>query len=107
MVVNIKFIEDGEVTEVAANAGQSVLEVVNEHEINLDCICQGCLACSTCHVVLSKADYEKTCKTSPISEEETDLLDMARGLTKTSRLSCQIKLTEEMEGMVLNIPTKE
>jgi len=108
MQVNIKFIEDdGAVANVSAEVGKTILDVVNENGIYLDCICQGCLACSTCHVVLDKDYFQKTVKESPISEEEKDLIFMADGSTKTSRLGCQIKLTPEMEGMVLRIPPRK
>lgn len=108
MQIKVKFIEDdGAVAEVAAEVGKTILNVVNENGIYLDCICQGCLACSTCHVILDKEYYSKTVKETPLTEEEKDLLFMAEGSTKTSRLGCQIKLTADMDGMVLRIPPRK
>ena len=107
MPLKIKFIDGGKEKVVTAKIGQTILDVVNNNTIYLDCICQGCLNCSTCHVVLDEAFFKKTCASSPISLDEKELLLTATGLTKTSRLGCQIKLTAEMEGMVLKIPPKD
>lgn len=64
--------------------------------------CEGSLACSTCHVILDKSFYE----TLPqASDEENDLLDLAFGLTGTSRLGCQVKLTPAQEGMRVRLPS--
>ncbi|CAM9861910.1 unnamed protein product [Ascophyllum nodosum] len=63
--------------------------------------CGGELACSTCHVVLPKEYYDKL---DEKDEEEDDMLDLAWGLTDTSRLGCQIKVTPELEGMLIKVP---
>jgi ferredoxin, 2Fe-2S len=59
------------------------------------------VACSTCHVILSPATYAKL---PPPSEEEEDMLDLASGLTKTSRLGCQIIAAPELDGMEVQLP---
>ena len=63
--------------------------------------CGGELACSTCHVVLAQADFDRL---EEPEEEEEDMLDLAWGLTDTSRLCCQIEVEEWMEGMVVTLP---
>jgi ferredoxin len=59
------------------------------------------MACSTCHVIVDAADFEKL---PPAGEEEEDLLDLAAHATRTSRLACQIMLTEEMGSLSVRIP---
>ena len=59
------------------------------------------MACSTCHIIVSEDWFEKL---PDASEEEEDMLDLAYGLTKTSRLSCQITVTEDMDGLILKVP---
>uniref|UniRef100_A0A5S6QBD2 2Fe-2S ferredoxin-type domain-containing protein n=1 Tax=Trichuris muris TaxID=70415 RepID=A0A5S6QBD2_TRIMR len=65
-------------------------------------ICGGALACSTCHVILKQEDYDRI--PNPPCDDEVDLLDMALGLTKTSRLACQIQLTDDLEGIEVALP---
>ena len=59
------------------------------------------MACSTCHVIIDKSWYQKL---DEVSEDEEDMLDLAFGLTRTSRLGCQIVITEEMDGLVVSLP---
>ena len=67
----------------------------------LEGACEGVMACSTCHVIVDSADFE----TLPAaSEEEEDLLDLAAHATRTSRLACQIILTEDMQSLTVRIP---
>src|SRR3954471_7546521 len=96
------FIErDGSHREVDAPLGLSVLEVAHKHAIDIEGACEGSLACSTCHVVVDPEWYELL-KTA--TEDEEDMLDLAFGLTQTSRLGCQIKMTEELDGLVVRLP---
>lgn len=88
-------------TELVVDAGMSVLEIAREHDIDIEGACEGCLACSTCHVVVDPAWYPKL---PPAEEEEEDMLDLAFGLTKTSRLGCQLTITDELDGIVLRLP---
>jgi 2Fe-2S ferredoxin len=83
------------------NVGISVLEVAHSNNINLEGACEGSLACSTCHVVVDKNFYDRL---SPPSEDEEDMLDLAFGLTPTSRLGCQIIMTKELDGLTLIVP---
>jgi ferredoxin, 2Fe-2S len=87
--------------EVEAPIGLSVLEIAHQNNIDLEGACEGSLACSTCHVIVDPEWYD-TLKEA--SEDEEDMLDLAFGLTRTSRLGCQIIMTEELDGLVLRLP---
>ncbi len=96
------FIErDGTRREVEAPLGLSVLEVAHRHGIDIEGACEGSLACSTCHVIVDPEWYEML---KEASEDEEDMLDLAFGLTKTSRLGCQIIMTEELDGLTVSLP---
>lgn len=92
---------DGEQVKVEAEEGKSILDVAHDNKIELEGACGGELACSTCHVILEKEYFDKLPQKT---EEEEDMLDLALGLTDTSRLGCQIKLNKDLEGMNLRIP---
>jgi 2Fe-2S ferredoxin len=96
------FIErDGTRREVDAPLGLSVLEIAHKNRIDIEGACEGSLACSTCHVVVDPEWYELL---KEASEDEEDMLDLAFGLTATSRLGCQIIITEELDGLVVRLP---
>ena len=86
---------DGSRLEVDAPIGLSVLEIAHRHNIDLEGACEGSLACSTCHVVVDPEWYELL---PAAKEDEEDMLDLAFGLKRTSRLDCQIIMTEELDG---------
>jgi 2Fe-2S ferredoxin len=101
--VTIHFIDaDGTKKTVQAPIGLSVLEVAHENGVDLEGACEGSLACSTCHVIVDEGFYESL---PEATEDEEDMLDLAFGLTATSRLGCQIILSPEMDGMVLKVPS--
>jgi ferredoxin len=87
--------------EVEAEAGQRLLDVAWAAREPLEGACEGVMACSTCHVIVEAADFAKL---PPASEEEEDLLDLAAHATRTSRLACQIILTDEMESLSVRVP---
>jgi 2Fe-2S ferredoxin len=87
--------------EVDAPLGLSVLEVAHKHGFDLEGACEGSMACSTCHVIVDPTWYSKL---KPAAEEEEDMLDLAFGLTKTSRLGCQIVITPELDGLTVRLP---
>jgi 2Fe-2S ferredoxin len=96
------FIEpNGKRHEVDAPVGLSVLEIAHRNNLNLEGACEGSLACSTCHVIVDKEDYERL---PEATEDEEDMLDLAFGLTHTSRLGCQIIITEELDGLTVTLP---
>jgi 2Fe-2S ferredoxin len=79
-----------------------VLEIAHKHGIDLEGACEGSLACSTCHVVVDPEWLELL---KEPTEDEEDMLDLAFGLTQTSRLGCQIIMSEELDGLVVALPT--
>ncbi len=96
------FVErNGKAREVDAPLGLSVLEVAHKHDVDLEGACEGSLACSTCHVVIDPAWFERL---TPPTEDEEDMLDLAFALEETSRLGCQIGMTEELDGLVVRLP---
>ncbi|MGN6691082.1 MAG: 2Fe-2S iron-sulfur cluster-binding protein [Sphingopyxis sp.] len=90
-------------TEVEARAGDILLDVAQAHMMPLEGTCEGQMACSTCHVIVAKEDFGRL---PPASEMEEDMLDLAAGVRRTSRLSCQIVLTDEMDGLTVHIPAE-
>ena len=98
----IVFVEkDGNRKEVDAPIGLSVLEIAHRNNIDLEGACEGSLARSTCHVVV---DSESDDLLPGATEDEEDMLDLAFGLTHTSRLGCQIIITEELDGLTVQLP---
>jgi len=96
------FIErDGKRREVDAPLGLSILEIAHKHGIDIEGACEGSLACSTCHVIV---DREWSDVLKEASEDEEDMLDLAFGLTATSRLGCQIIMTQELDGLTVKLP---
>jgi 2Fe-2S ferredoxin len=101
-MAKIIFIErDGRRREVDAPMGMSVMEAARRHDIDIEGACEGSLACSTCHVIVDPQWYGQL---GGASEEEEDMLDLAFNLTRTSRLGCQIVITEELDGLVVQLP---
>lgn len=92
---------DGARLEVEAPEGLSVLEIAHRNKVELEGACEGSLACSTCHLVVAQEWYDKL---KPASEDEEDMLDLAFGLTSTSRLGCQIIFSKDLDGLVVSVP---
>ncbi len=88
---------------IAAEAapGARLLEIGQNAGLPLEGTCEGQMACSTCHVVVAAEWFAKL---PPASDDEEDMLDLAAGVTRTSRLSCQIVLTEELDGLEVRVP---
>ena len=99
--VTLNFEENGEHYTVQAPLGETILDVALENDIEIEGACGGELACSTCHVIVPQDVYDKL---PPKVEEEEDMLDLAWGLTDTSRLCCQLKVTEDLEGTTFRVP---
>ena len=98
----ITFIDtEGTRRDVDAPVGLSVLEIAHKNDIDLEGACEGSLACSTCHVIVEPEWYDLL---ADATEDEEDMLDLAFGLTKTSRLGCQIIMSEELDGLTLKLP---
>ena len=88
--------------EVDAPAGSVLLDVAQGAGQPLEGTCEGQMACSTCHVIVDAGDFAKLPRAS---EDEEDMLDLAFGLTRTSRLGCQIVVTDAMDGLTVSLPT--
>ena len=87
--------------EIEAESGQRLLDVAWDAKQPLEGACEGAMACSTCHVIVDKADFERLPRAS---EEEEDLLDLAAHATRTSRLACQIMIAPELETLTVKVP---
>lgn len=98
------FIEaNGTRREVESPANRTLLSIAHANKISIEGACEGSMACSTCHVIVDPEWYGRLKKAS---EEENDMLDLAYGITKTSRLGCQILLTEDLDGLVVTLPAE-
>eukprot|EP01035_Chromulina_nebulosa_P027178 gene27178-35698_t len=106
-MVHIQFIEGKDPDNIIdiddAPIGKTVLDVALDNNIDIEGACGGELACSTCHVIFSEDVYEML---PPKTEEEEDMLDLAWGLTETSRLCCQIKISNVLEGATITVPAE-
>lgn len=102
-MICVRFISsDGQsVREVAANDGDTLLSVGQGDGQPLEGTCEGQMACSTCHVIVDSDWFSNLPRAR---EEEEDMLDLATGATRTSRLACQILLTELLDGLIVRIP---
>jgi 2Fe-2S ferredoxin len=94
---------DGKELTVEAPLGESLLEIAHANNVDIEGVCEGCRACSTCHVVVAPEWYDRI--PAP-SEDEEDMLDLAFGLTRTSRLGCQVTMTEELDGLCVSLPAE-
>ena len=92
---------EGQRREVDAPAGLSVLEIAHRNKIDLEGACEGSLACSTCHVIVDDEDFDRLAEPT---EDEEDMLDLAFDLQETSRLGCQIIMTDALDGLVVKLP---
>ena len=93
----------GETVTAEAEPGDNLLRVAQAAGLPLEGTCEGQMACSTCHVVIAPEWFDRL---EEASEEEEDMLDLAAGVARTSRLSCQIDLTAEMDGLTVRIPAE-
>lgn len=102
-MTKVRFLKvDGSIDrEVDAPAGSVLLDVAQAAGQPLEGACEGQMACSTCHVIVAPEDFERL---PPASEEEDDLLDLAWGVMRTSRLACQIVLSEEIKALTVKMP---
>lgn len=93
---------DGTEKIVDAPTGLSVLEIAHKNSIPLEGACEGSLACSTCHVVIDPEWYDRL---KSATDDEEDMLDLAFGLTHTSRLGCQIMMSDALDGLKVALPS--
>ena len=103
-MIKVKFINaDGAVQQVDAEEGRNLLEIAQAAGQPLEGTCEGQMACSTCHVIVDRDWFDKLPRSV---EDEEDMLDLASGARRTSRLSCQIILTTDLDGLVVHIPAE-
>ncbi|WP_109357122.1 2Fe-2S iron-sulfur cluster-binding protein [Sphingorhabdus sp. EL138] len=103
--IKVNFVSaDGEQTVTAnASEGDDLLTVAQIHDQPLEGTCEGQMACSTCHVIVDADDFGKL---PEATEMEEDMLDLAAGARRTSRLACQITLTPDLDGLTVRIPAE-
>lgn len=93
---------DGKELVVDAPNGISVLEIAHKNKIPLEGACEGSLACSTCHIIVDPKYFEML---EAATEDEEDMLDLAFGLSHTSRLGCQIIMSDKLDGLRVSLPS--
>ncbi|KAL1902414.1 mitochondrial matrix iron-sulfur protein [Sporothrix stenoceras] len=100
----ITFIDkDGDEHKLAVAPGDNLLDIAQAHDLEMEGACGGSCACSTCHVIVEDEAYFD--KMNEPDDDENDMLDLAFGLTETSRLGCQVVMTKELDGLVVRLPT--
>ena len=92
---------DGDENSIDAENGLSIMEVARDHDLGIEGTCGGSISCCTCHVVIDEDWFPIVGKPNP---DEEDMLDLAFGLTSTSRLGCQIEITDKLDGLRISIP---
>ncbi|XP_055819214.1 adrenodoxin-like protein 1, mitochondrial isoform X4 [Solanum dulcamara] len=101
--ISVTFVDkDGEENHIKVPVGMSMLEAAHENDIELEGACEASLACSTCHVIVMDVEYYN--KLEDPTDDENDMLDLAFGLTDTSRLGCQVIAKPELDGIRLALP---
>jgi 2Fe-2S ferredoxin len=93
----------GAKTNIDARSGISILEIAQSNGVDVEGACEGGMACSTCHLIVDPDWFDRLVAAS---EEEEDMLDLTFGLTRTSRLGCQITLTENLDGIIFSLPNE-
>ena len=99
----VRFVSaDGASTEEAQGSpGDRLLDLAQAYGQPLEGTCEGQMACSTCHIIVAAEDFDRL---PPATEEEEDMLDLALGATRTSRLACQIVLNDDLDGLTVKMP---
>lgn len=96
------FVEGAGLREVDAVAGRSIMEHTKGHDFALEAACGGGMTCATCHVVVAK---EWAHRVPPPSPDEDQVLDVVFGVGEHSRLACQLLMTDELDGIEIQVPT--
>lgn len=100
--VRVTFLlKDGKELRFTSAVGRTLMEVARDNKLDIEAACDGTCACSTCHVYLDATSFAKLPKPS---EDELDMLDLAVKVKPTSRLSCQVQLTSDLDGLVATLP---
>ncbi|RCK62355.1 Adrenodoxin, mitochondrial [Candida viswanathii] len=100
--LKITFItKDGQQLTYEVAEGDNILDIAQAHNLDMEGACGGSCACSTCHVIVDPEFYDEIPEPD---DDENDMLDLAFGLTETSRLGCQVKMTKELDGIRVALP---
>ena len=103
-MTNINFkLRNGEIKKINAEDGLTLMEIARDHDLGIEGTCGGSISCCTCHIVIDKDWFDKVGAANP---DEEDMLDLAVDLQPTSRLGCQIEVTQELDGLIVNIPNE-
>ena len=103
-MTNINFkLRNGELKKIDAENGLTLMEVARDNDLGIEGTCGGSISCCTCHVVIEKDWFAKVGAANP---DEEDMLDLAVDLQPTSRLGCQIEVTPELDGLIVNVPNE-
>ena len=100
--INFK-LRNGELKKIDAEDGLTLMEVARDNDLGIEGTCGGSISCCTCHVVIEENWFSKV---GPANPDEEDMLDLAIDLQPTSRLGCQIEVTPELDGLIVNIPNE-
>lgn len=102
--LKVTFIDkDAQSHTFEVSAGDNLLDIAQANDLEMEGACGGSCACSTCHVIVEDADmYDRM---EEPDDDENDMLDLAFGLTETSRLGCQVKMSKELDGLVVRLPS--
>ena len=101
-MTNINFkLRNGEIKKIDAEDGLTLMEVARDNDLGIEGTCGGSISCCTCHVVIDKDWFNKV---GPANPDEEDMLDLADGLKPTSRLGCQIEVTDKLDGLRVSLP---
>jgi 2Fe-2S ferredoxin len=99
----VVFVErNGTRKEVKAASNVSLLQVAHANDVDMEGACEGSMACSTCHVIVGDEWFAKL---PPAHATEEDMLDLTYGVARTSRLACQITVTDALDGLTVRLPT--
>ena len=103
-MTNINFkLRNGELKKIDAEDGLTLMEVARDNDLGIEGTCGGSISCCTCHIVIEEDWFSKV---GPANPDEEDMLDLAVDLQPTSRLGCQIEVTPELDGLIVNIPNE-
>ena len=92
---------DGSAHIISVDEGTTLMEAGRDNNMGIEGTCGGSLSCATCHVIFSEEDYAKV---GAPSDDEMDMLDLAFGVTPTSRLGCQIRMSDALDGLTVQVP---
>ena len=100
-MLHVKVICNKKTKKIIAKEGETVMEVTRNENFEIEGSCEGSMACSTCHIIVSDKWYDKL---EPPGLEEIEMLELLPNYDKRSRLGCQIRLTKSLNGITIRLP---